>query len=186
LLSALLTSPGRAAADEARATPSLGTRTGQVSSSAGIFFPTQVTAHLVTDTQRVGSFHADATLPGRFLDYGIYVREVILRSVQTEGTASLFTGGILAKYELRLGRACFARAGVLVGLHDLLSDTINNAIGLDLGATLEWAVRVTPHIRVRSALQGTTMFYGGTPYRVNVTFQPTVAATLGLEYAFRL
>lgn len=159
-------------------------RSWQVSVSEGIFFPTTVWAHLNTNTDPVLSYHADATLPGPLLEYGVYVREVMLRSSESGGTASLFTGGIEAKYELRLGRGCFARAGLLVGLHDLWTDTINNAFGLDLGFTLEWAVKIARHIRLRSAAQGTSMAVGGIPYRLSVGFRPTVATTLGIEYAF--
>jgi hypothetical protein len=161
-------------------------RSWQVSAAGGIFFPTQVSAHLKVDTDPVVSFHADATLPGPLLDYGIYLRQVMLRSSESGGTASLFTTGIEGKYELRLGRGCFARAGVLVGFHDLWTDTIHNAIGLDLGLTLEWAVQIVPHVRIRYSLQGTSMFVGGVPYRYDVSFRPTIATTLGVEYAFRL
>jgi len=161
-------------------------RAWQVSAAEGLFFPTQVSAHLKVDTDPVLSLHADATMPGPLFEYGLYLREVMLRSSESGGTASLFTGGIESKYELRLGRGCFARAGLLVGIHGLWTDTIDYAIGLDLGLTLEWAVQIVPHVRLRYAVQGTTMFVGGVPYRYEVTFRPTIATTLGVEYAFRL
>jgi hypothetical protein len=50
-----------------------------------------------------------------------------------------------------------------VGFHDLWTDTIDHAIGLDLGFTLESAVRVAPHVRLRCAVQGTSMVIGGVP-----------------------
>jgi len=161
-------------------------RTWQVSAGAGIFLPTEVRAHLRTETDPSASFHADATLPGPLLEYGVYLREVRLRSSETGGTASLLTFGAQTKYELRLRRWCILRAGLLVGLHDLATDTIDNAIGLDLGATLEWAAQIAPHVRLRFAAQGTSMVVGGTPSdHMAVGFRPTVAIMLGVEYAFR-
>jgi hypothetical protein len=116
----------------------------------------------------------------------VYLREVKLRSSDTGGTASLFTFGAQAKYELRLRRWCILRAGLLVGLHDLATDTIDNALGLDLGATLEWSVQIASRVRVRSAAQGTSMVVGGIPSdKMAVGFRPTVAVTLGVEFVFR-
>jgi hypothetical protein len=160
-------------------------RAWQVSAGAGIFLPTEVRAHLRTDTDASASFHADATFPGPLFEYGVYLREVRLRSSETGGTASLFTVGAQAKYELRLRRWCILRAGLLVGMHDLSADTIDNAIGIDLGATLEWAARIAPHARLRLAVQGTSMVVGGIARdQMAVGFRPTVAITLGAEYAF--
>ena len=161
-------------------------RTWQVSAGAGIFLPTEVRAHLRTETDPSASVHADATLPGPLLEYGVYLREVRVRSSDTGGTASLFTAGAQAKYELRLRRWCILRLGLLVGVHDLSTDTIDNAIGLDLGATLEWAASITRRVRFRFAIQGTSMVVGsisGIPMAVG--FRPTVAIMLGAEYAFR-
>jgi hypothetical protein len=185
ILGTWLTSPasfaGQVSAD------SLGDgRTWQVSAGAGIFLPTEVRAHLRTETDPSASFYADATLPGPLLEYGVYLREARLRSSETGGTASLFTVGAQAKYELRLRRWCILRSGLLVGMHDLSTDTIDNAIGLDLGATLEWAARIVPHVRIRLAAQGTSMVVGGIPSnRMAVGFRPTVAMVIGVEYAFR-
>lgn len=161
-------------------------RSWQVSAGAGIFLPTEVRAHLRTETDPSASFHADATLPGPLLEYGLYLREARLRSSETGGTASLFTVGAQAKYELRLGRWCILRSGLLVGMHDLSADTIDNAIGLDLGATLEWASRITSHMRFRLAVQGTSMVVGEIPdVLMSIGFRPTVAIAFGVEYAFR-
>jgi hypothetical protein len=161
-------------------------RAWQASASAGVLFPTVVRAHLRTDTDPSPSLHADATLPGPLLEYGVYARAVRLGSRETGGTASLFTFGVQAKYELRVGRRNFLRTGLLVGMHDLTTDTIDNAIGLDLGVTLEWAVQIASHVRLRLAAQGTSMVVGGIPAeRVGVWFEPTVAVALGAEYVFR-
>ncbi|HEX7507188.1 MAG TPA: hypothetical protein VF550_10480 [Polyangia bacterium] len=161
-------------------------RMGQVSAGAGILLPTLVRAHLRTDTDFSASFHADATFPGPLFEYGVYLRDVRLRSSNTGGTASLFTAGAQAKYELRLWRWCILRSGLLVGLHDLATDTIDNAIGLDLGATLEWAAQILPRVRLRFAAQGTSMVVGGVPSDpLAVGFSPTIAIMLGVEYAFR-
>ena len=116
-------------------------RSRQVSAGVGILLPTEVRAHLRTGTEPSASFHIDATLPGPLFEYGVYLREVRLKSSETGGTASLFTIGVQTKYELRLRRWCVLRAGLLVGFHELVTDTINNAMGLDLGAALEWAAR---------------------------------------------
>lgn len=159
-------------------------RTWQASTSVGIFLPTEVRAHLRTHTDPSVSFHADATLPGPLLEYGLYLREVRLQSSDTGGAASLFTFGAQAKYELRLRRWCILRSGLLVGMHDLATDTIDNAIGLDLGATLEWAVQIQPRVRLRFAVQGTSMPVVPSD-QMAVRFRPTVAITLGAEYAFR-
>lgn len=161
-------------------------RTWQVSAGAGLLLPTEVTAHLRTGTEPSASFHADATLPGPLLEYGAYLREVRLQSSDTGGTASLFTVGAQAKYELRLRPWCILRVGVLVGLHDLSSDTIDNALGLDLGAALEWAGHITPHLRLRLAVQGTSMVVGGVPSgSLAVGFRATAGVIAGAEYAFR-
>lgn len=173
-------------ADEVPSDSVHGPRMWEVSAGAGILLPTEVRAHLRTDTDASASFHADATMPGPLLEYGVYLREARLVSSETGGTASLFTFGALAKYELRLRRWCILRAGLLVGLHDLATDTIDTAIGLDLGATLEWAAEMAPHVRLRFAAQGTSMIAGGTPSdQMAVGFRPTVAIMLGVEYAFR-
>jgi hypothetical protein len=161
-------------------------RSWQVSAGAGVFLPTEVRAHLRTETDPSASFHADATLPGPVLEYGVYLREVRLRSSETSGTASLFTVGAQVKYELRLRRWCILRSGLLVGMHDLSTDTIDNAIGLDLGVSLEWAARITSHMRLRIAAQGTSMIVGEIPgVLMAIGFRPTVAIALGVEYAFR-
>jgi hypothetical protein len=161
-------------------------RAWQVSAGAGILLPTEVRAHLRTDTDPSASLHLDATFPGPLFEYGVYLREVRLRSSDTGGTASLFTFGAQAKYELRLRRWCILRSGLLVGFHDLATDTIDNAMGLDLGVTAEWAAQIAPRLRLRLAIQGTSMVVGGIPSDLlPVGFRPTVAFMLGVEYAFR-
>jgi hypothetical protein len=184
-LGALLLSPPSRAGDMSGDSPRDG-RSWQVGAGVGVLFPTEVRAHLRTETDPSPSLAIDATLPGPLLEYGVYLREVKLRSSDTGGTASLFTFGAQAKYELRLRRWCILRAGLLVGLHDLATDTIDNALGLDLGATLEWSVQIASRVRVRSAAQGTSMVVGGIPSdKMAVGFRPTVAVTLGVEFVFR-
>ena len=160
-------------------------RQWQVSAAAGLFSRSEVVAHLSTHTEPALSFHVDATLPGPLLDFGVYFREVTLRSSESGGTAVLVTAGGVVKYERRIGRGWLARAGLLVGVHDLSTDTIDDAIGLDLGGTLEAVMRASQHVRLRYAVQGTSMVVGHARNRIDVTFQPTVATTLGVEYAFR-
>ena len=160
-------------------------RSWQVSLGVGTLFPTEVSAHLRTHTDPSLSFQADATLPGPLFEYGVYARQTTLRSSETGGIASLWTFGLLAKYELRPGRRHLLRAGLLVGLHDLVADTIDNAIGLDLGASLEWAMQVASRVRLRCSVLETSMLVGGIPDRLMVRLRPTAAAILGVEYAFR-
>ena len=138
-------------------------RAAQVSAGVGAFFPTEVWAHLNTHTDTAISYHADVSIPGPWLDYGLYLRQVTLRSSESGGTAALFTAGLLAKYELRPGRRHFVRAGVLLGCHDLWSDTIDHALGLDLGASLEWAVQIAGRARLRVEVQGTSMLLAASP-----------------------
>ncbi len=160
-------------------------RSRQVSAGVGILLPTEVRAHLRTGTEPSASFHIDATLPGPLFEYGVYLREVRLKSSETGGTASLFTIGVQTKYELRLRRWCVLRAGLLVGFHELVTDTINNAMGLDLGAALEWAAQIVPHMRLRLAVQGTSMLIGGIPSeQMAAWFGPTAAIAVGAEYVF--
>jgi len=177
----------RSRADDVADTPTAA-RAWQASAGAGIFWPTEVRAHLRTGTDPSLSLHADATLPGPLFEYGLYLREVRLVSSDTGGTASLFTVGAVLKYELRLRRWCILRPGLLVGLHVLWTDTIDDAIGLDLGPTFEWAAQLAWRVRLRLAVQGTSMVVGGTPtgpYQLALGFRPTVVSWVGVEYAFR-
>jgi hypothetical protein len=160
-------------------------RSWQVSAGVGIFFPTQVWANLITDSKPSVSYHADVTVPLPFVDVGFYMREVMLRSADTHGTASLFTGGIEAKYELRLGRGVYLRAGVLFGIHDFETNTVSHATALDFAWVGEYAVQVVPHWRLRLAVQGTGDFaaISAAPYW---WFRNTVVTSLGVEGAFRV
>ncbi len=179
--------PGASLADEVSVPVSPTARAWQASAGAGVFWPTEVRAHLRTDTEPSLSLHADATWPGPLFEYGLYLREVRLVSSDTGGTASLFTLGAVLKYELRLRPWCILRPGLLVGLHALATDTIDDALGLDLGASFEWAAEVARRLRLRLAVQGASMVVGGFPsgsYYIVAGFRPTVATILGVEYAF--
>ena len=187
VVAALFVSPA-SLADDLSSSPPASTRAWQVSTGAGIFWPTEVRANLRTNTAPSPSLHADATLPGPLFEYGLYLREVRLVSSDTGGTASLFTVGAELKYELRLRPWCILRPGLLVGLHVLATDTIDDAIGLDLGVAFEAAVQLTRHFRLRLAVQGTSMVVGAVPsesWLYAVGFRPTVATMIGVEYAFR-